>query len=195
MISVDLKSKSFGSAQILGEIKLSVAAGECVALLGPSGIGKTTLLRIVSGLDSDFDGHLTKPNRIAMVFQEPTLLNWRSVLQNLTLVTGISPDAAMLALTEVGLAGKEDLYPLQLSLGQRRRLSLARAFVTDPDFLVLDEPFASLDPEKLDEMISLTKSLLAKRDIAALLVTHSKEEAKALGTRTLHLNGSPATLS
>jgi len=195
MISVDLKSKSFGSAQVLGKIKLSIAAGECVALLGPSGIGKTTLLRIVSGLDSDFVGHLTKPIRIAMVFQEPTLLNWRSVLQNLTLVTGISSDAAMLALTEVGLEGKEDLYPLQLSLGQRRRLSLARAFVTDPDFLVLDEPFASLDPEKLDEMISLTKSLLAKRDIAALLVTHSREEAKALGTRTLHLNGSPAILS
>ncbi|EFO33680.1 aliphatic sulfonates import ATP-binding protein SsuB [Roseibium sp. TrichSKD4] len=195
MISVDLKSKSFGSVQILGEIKLSVSAGECVALLGPSGIGKTTLLRIMSGLDSDFAGHLTKPNRIAMVFQEPTLLNWRTVLQNLTLVTGISTDKARNALSEVGLAGKEALYPLQLSLGQRRRLSLARAFVTDPDFLIMDEPFVSLDAERIEEMMELTQKLLNKRKIASLFVTHSQEEASMLATRIQHLRGSPATLA
>lgn len=195
MISVEVTRKSFGRAQILGEISFSISPGECVALLGPSGVGKTTLLRIISGLDDTFEGAVTRPERLAMVFQEPTLLNWRSALDNLTLVTGIDEVGALNTMAEVGLDGKSQHYPLQLSLGQRRRLALARAFVSNPDFLIMDEPFASLDPERIGEMMELTQSLLNKRKIATLFVTHSEEEANTLATRVLRLGGSPATLA
>lgn len=194
MISVEVTRKFFGRAQILGEISFSISPGECVALLGPSGVGKTTLLRIISGLDDTFEGVVTRPERVAMVFQEPTLLNWRSALDNLTLVTGIDEAGALKAMAEVGLDGKSQHYPLQLSLGQRRRLALARAFVTNPDFLIMDEPFASLDPERIGEMMELTQSLLNKRKIATLFVTHSEEEANTLATRVLRLGGAPAGL-
>ena len=91
---LDLRSKSFGTRPVLGALVLDVAAGERVALLGPSGIGKTTLARIVAGLDRDFEGVLEVPERLAMVFQEPTLLPWRTALLNVTLPTGADRETA-----------------------------------------------------------------------------------------------------
>ncbi len=194
MIGIDIAHKSFGPDEILRDIRFSIDPRESVALLGPSGIGKTTLLRIVAGLDDDFQGRIERPDRLAMVFQEPTLLNWRTVRQNLTLVTGIGDDTAEEALGEVGLSGKGDLYPEQLSLGQRRRLSLARAFAVRPELLIMDEPFASLDPERMRAMIALTKALIEAHEVPTLFVTHSEEEASLLADRVLRLDGRPATL-
>jgi len=195
MIRVDIRSKSFGDTQVLGRVAFEIAPGETVAVLGPSGIGKSTLLRIVAGLDDAFEGHVERPDRLAIVFQEPTLLPWRSALQNLTLLhPGLSHEAAAGMLAKVGIADKAGLYPGQLSLGQQRRLALARAFAGRPELLIMDEPFVSLDPGTAETMLALTGRLIAECRPATLFVTHHREEAVRLGSRIVALDGTPATI-
>lgn len=196
MISVDIRAKAFGDTPILENVAFDVAAGETVAILGPSGIGKTTLLRIVAGIDGDFEGAVARPERSAIVFQEPTLLLWRSARQNLTLVhSGLSAREAEAALDRVGLGARGDAFPGQLSLGQQRRLALARAFAAPPDMLILDEPFVSLDADNARDMMDLTRRLIADTRPATLFVTHSEAEAESLADRVLRLAGSPATIA
>ena len=194
MIDIRITDKSFAQTPILRDVAFQVAQGECVAILGPSGIGKSTLLRIVAGLDKDFTGTVTRPDRLAMVFQEPNLLRWRTVRDNLCIPTSIDANAAEAALSAVGLSGKGGQYPGQLSLGQQRRLALARAFAADPALLILDEPFASLDPDRAGEMLSLTTDLMTRIEPATIFVTHSEEEAARLSTRILRLDGNPASI-
>ncbi|PUB19422.1 ABC transporter ATP-binding protein [Yoonia sediminilitoris] len=195
MITVDVLAKQFGNTQVLNSIRFEVRAGETVALLGPSGIGKTTLLRLIAGLDTKFEGHITRPDKMAMVFQEPTLMLWRSAIENIRLVhPDLTNDAALEALNEVGLAEKANLFPGQLSLGQQRRLSLARGFAGRPDLLIMDEPFVSLDAKAADEMLALTERLIAQTKPATIFVTHAIAEAERLATRVLTLHGAPATL-
>lgn len=195
MIEVDVARKTFDGTEVLRDIRFAVAAGETVALQGPSGIGKTTLLRLIAGIDRDFDGRVVTPEPMAMVFQEPTLLPWRSVLENITLVhPDLGSDAARAALDRVGIGAKADLFPGQMSLGQQRRLALARAFAAQPQALILDEPFVSLDPELAHEMLELARSLIQDAKPATLFVTHSREEAESLSDRVLTLGGQPATL-
>lgn len=192
MIHIDIRQKRFGHDTVLGPISFEIAAGETVALTGPSGIGKTTLLRLVAGIDPDFDGRITRPDRVAIVFQEPTLLPWRSAFDNLILIhPGLSRADAGAALTDVGLDGKGDLFPGQLSLGQQRRLSLARAFAGQPEFLIMDEPFVSLDADTAETMLTLTETLIAQHEPATLFVTHSKPEAQRLSDRILSLVSGP----
>ncbi|GAA0296038.1 ATP-binding cassette domain-containing protein [Rhodovulum strictum] len=196
MIRVDIRAKSFGGTAVLGRVAFEVAQGETVAILGPSGIGKTTLLRIVAGLDERFEGNVERPGRIAMVFQEPTLLPWRSVLKNLTLVhPGLTRRAARDMLARVGIGDKAHAFPGQLSLGQQRRLALARAFAGHPELLIMDEPFVSLDPATAEAMLALTERLIAEERPATLFVTHSRAEAERLATRILDLVGRPAILT
>lgn len=195
MIEVEVKSKRFGETEILRDIRFVVNAGETVALQGPSGIGKTTLLRLIAGVDAVFDGQINRPDGLAMVFQEPTLLPWRSALQNITLVhPTLGNELAQAALDRVGIGGKADLFPGQLSLGQQRRLALARAFAARPQALILDEPFVSLDPELAAEMLELARALIEEVRPATIFVTHSREEAASLSDRVLRLAGQPATL-
>ncbi len=191
---LELTARRFGATEVLGPLSLAVARGERVALLGPSGIGKTTLLRILLGLDRDFEGVLEAPETRAPVFQEPMLLPWRSAVQNLTIAAGISRAEAEGWLARTGLDGLGDRYPRQLSLGQQRRLGLARAFATRPDILMMDEPFASLDAETAARMIALTAEMLAETGAGLVLVTHDPAEAAALGARPLRLAGRPAGL-
>lgn len=193
-MQIDIKGKRFGGKPVLGAIRLSLGPGERLAILGPSGIGKTTFLRIVAGLDTDFDGAVTGGDRAAMVFQEPTLLPWRTAMDNIILMTGATPDLARGLMADVGLAGSEALYPRQLSLGQQRRLSLARAFALRPETLLMDEPFVSLDAETAGRMLALTERLLDRAGAAMIFVTHEPAEAAALKARVLVLEGSPATL-
>lgn len=194
MIDIDIRGKSFGDTPVLSTIRIRLSKGETVALLGPSGVGKTTLLRIVAGLDADYQGAVERPGAMAMVFQEPTLLPWRTALQNIVLVADVSGDAARAALDTVGIGDKANLFPGQLSLGQRRRLALARAFALQPRFLIMDEPFASLDQKRIDDMVDLTRSLIAATDVTTLMVTHSEQEASRLADRVLRIDGAPACL-
>ena len=179
---------------VLGPVALELRAGETLALTGPSGVGKTTLLRVLAGLEGGYSGTVDRPARLAMVFQEPTLLPWRSLTQNLTLMLGITAEQAEAALAEVGLGGRGKDVPGQLSLGQQRRLALARAFAAQPDLLLMDEPFVSLDARLADEMMTLFEKLRGARSVATLVVTHDMGEARRLGQRILRLSGSPATL-
>lgn len=189
-LEVAIRRKAFGPRTVLSNLVFDVDAGETLAVVGPSGAGKSTLLRIVAGIDPDFDGTVVRPERVAIVPQEPTLLPWRTALRNLTVVTGVDDAAALAALAAVGLQGMGGLFPGQLSLGQQRRLSLTRAFVTRPELLLLDEPFVSLDGPLVAEMLALTERLIAQTRPATLFVTHSAAEAERLATRILRIRAS-----
>lgn len=189
---LDLIRRAFGPVEVLGNLTLTVTRGDRLALLGPSGIGKSTLLRILLGLDTGWDGTLDAPEKTAPVFQEPLLLPWRTARANLTIVARISPGEAERWLARVGLDGLGARYPRQLSLGQQRRLALARAFAAEPDILMMDEPFASLDGVTAARMVALTDAMLTETGAGLVLVTHDAREADALCARPVTLGGTPA---
>lgn len=193
VVSLGLSGFSYGDTPVLGPVDLTIRRGETVALIGPSGIGKSTLLRVLAGIYPP-QGRCTVTGRTAFVFQEPTLLRWRTAQRNIEIASKVSPAAATAALAEVGLAAYGTRFPDQLSLGQQRRLALARAFAVDPDLMLLDEPFVSLDPAAADEMMTLFATLRARRDMATVLVTHAESEAHRLATRIVTLAGSPAQI-
>lgn len=191
---LELTRRAFGETEVLGPMLLEIRRGERLALLGPSGIGKSTLLRILLGIDRDFEGRLTGTETTAPVFQEPQLLPWRNARANLTIATRISPAEAEAWLERVGLAGLGDRYPRQLSLGQQRRLALARAFAARPDILMMDEPFASLDADTSGRMLALTEGMLTETGAGLVLVTHDPAEAERLKARPVRLEGRPARI-
>ena len=191
---LELISKGYAGREVLGALVLKVTRGQRLAVLGPSGIGKSTLLRILAGLDTGFHGTVSGEERRAVVFQEPVLLPWRDALANIVIATGCAPELARDWLAQVGLAGHEAKFPRQMSLGQQRRLALARAFAAAPDILLMDEPFASLDGETAARMVALTDALLTRTGAGLLLVTHAPDEARALNAQAWHLSGQPARL-
>ncbi|MFK7876184.1 MAG: ABC transporter ATP-binding protein [Paracoccaceae bacterium] len=194
VLDLRVSGLQIGSTAVLGDIELSVERSETLALVGPSGVGKTSLLRIIAGLEPRYQGRCDVSGQAAMVFQEPTLLPWRSVADNICLTTGVSRSEAETALAEVGLATRGNDYPNTLSLGQQRRLSLARAFACKPDLLLMDEPFVSLDPELVEEMMALFMTLRRAHNVTTILVTHVAEEAKRLASRIVTLGGTPAVI-
>jgi len=199
-LELDIRQKAYrgasgGRLHVLGEMKFTLANGEVVALVGPSGCGKTTLLRIIVGLDREFDGSVALParGRLGMVFQEPRLLPWRTVEQNIRLAAPRVSEAALMALlATLGLAEHRRHYPGELSLGLARRVALARAFAIEPDLLVLDEPFVSLDAALAEKLRAGLIELVSRRPTTTLLVTHNIDEAIGLADRVFLLSRSPA---
>ncbi|MBW7961310.1 ABC transporter ATP-binding protein [Bradyrhizobium sp. BR 10261] len=201
-LEVDITGKTYRSAaggphEVLSPIKFAIQSGEVGVLVGPSGCGKSTMLRIILGLDRDFDGHVARPPeaRIGMVFQEPRLLPWRSVEQNVRLAAPGVTDGKLSELFRIlELEAHRSHFPGELSLGLARRVALARAFAVEPDLLVLDEPLASLDDALAGRLRDEIATLVASRPVMTLLVTHSLEDAIRLGDRLFFLSPRPARI-
>ena len=173
------------------DLSLDLAPESMTVLMGPSGCGKTTLLRIVAQLDDQFSGEIEMPSqaRLGFMFQEPRLLPWRTVRENIDLVAApgfTEQDLERLA-ERVGIADMLSRYPLELSLGLARRVALARAFSTEPDLLLLDEPFVSLDEKTADRLRRLLLDVWSARPTTALLVTHNAREAILLADQLVLL--------
>lgn len=176
-------------------ITLAIARGEFVCLIGPSGCGKTTTLRILAGLDRAFEGEVTPDPAtlsIGVAFQEPRLLPWRTVEENIRLVLPKARRAMDLAplIARFGLSAHAARYPGELSLGLARRVSLARAMALEPDLLVLDEPFVSLDAQAAADLRRYV-ALTADGGTSVLMVTHNVREALELADRVVLLAPRP----
>jgi sulfonate transport system ATP-binding protein len=187
-------SRSFDGRPVLGDVNLSIASDEFVALLGRSGTGKSTLLRILGGLDGAYHGEVLVPERRAVVFQESRLIPWQRVLANVVL--GLQPGPSgrsglsrrgREALGEVGLTDHADGWPGTLSGGEAQRVALARALVREPQLMLLDEPFGALDALTRIKMHVLLQDLCLRHRPAVLLVTHDVDEAILLADRAVVL--------
>jgi NitT/TauT family transport system ATP-binding protein len=206
MLTLDGVGRCFpNGTQALLDVSLRIEAGEAVALLGPSGCGKSTLLRLIAGLDHPdtgalrWDGAPPGPGEIGYVFQDATLLPWATAAQNVALPLRLrqrrDPAAVQDALTRVGLAGFAESRPSQLSGGMRMRVSLARALVTRPRLLLLDEPFAALDEFTRHRLQDDLRTLRAEQGITTVLVTHSTYEAAWLARRIVVLSPRPGRVA
>jgi ABC-type nitrate/sulfonate/bicarbonate transport system ATPase subunit len=155
------------------------------------------MIKILAGLDPDFQGRISRPPgaRIGIVFQEPRLLPWRSVEENVRLVAPLADDAKLAELFEIlELNAHRNHFPGELSLGLARRVALARAFAVEPDFLILDEPLASLDDALAARLRDQIAMLVDGRPVTTLLVTHDVDDAVRLGDRLFLLSSRPARL-
>jgi NitT/TauT family transport system ATP-binding protein len=194
------RSERGGEVPALAGIDLEVAPGDFVALLGPSGCGKSTLLRLVAGLDQPEQGSVRKnAERVGMVFQDAHLLPWRDVSGNVELPLELLGRAAAerrgvveRAIARVGLGDAARRYPAELSGGMKMRASLARALVTEPRLLLLDEPFAALDELTRMALDDELRRLWREAGLTVLFVTHSIAEALYLAERVLVLSRRPA---
>lgn len=202
-ITVEIDEKRYpaqgghGAVTAIRGLRARIEPNEFCVLFGPSGCGKSTLLNIVAGIDRSFSGNVgfdgNGAPRVGYVFQSPRLLPWRTVRENIELVLprGIDPDIVNGILSEVGLAEFAAFYPQRLSGGMARRAALARAFAIEPDLLLLDEPFISLDTAAAAHLRALLLRLRSRRPATVLFVTHDAGEAVELADRILLLSAPP----
>jgi ABC-type nitrate/sulfonate/bicarbonate transport system ATPase subunit len=201
-LEVDIARKAFTNAagerhEVLADFNFALGAGEIGVFVGPSGCGKSTMLKIVAGLDHDYQGSVARPAdaRTGMVFQEPRLLPWRSVEENVRLVAPQADEAKLSALFAVlELNAHRSHYPGELSLGLARRVALARALAIEPDFLILDEPLASLDDALAARLHDQIAALVDGQSVTTLLVTHDVDDAVRLGDHLFVLSPRPARI-
>ena len=186
--------RRFNDREVLRDVNLPIEGDEFVALLGRSGTGKSTLLRILGGLDTEYEGDVLVPERRAVVFQEARLIPWQRVLANVLLGLRPGEDGAgalkakgLDALGEVELAEHARDWPLTLSGGEAQRVALARALVREPQLMLLDEPFGALDALTRIKMHALLQRLCERHRPAVLLVTHDVDEALLLADRAVVL--------
>lgn len=199
-------SRSFDGVTAVQNINLKVNKGEIVGLLGTSGCGKSTLLRTISGLDNGYEGVIqinektstTVNQETGFIFQEPRLLPWLNVLENV--MFGLEgklsekQEKAKEILYSVGLEGKENLYPKELSGGMAQRVAIARSLVTSPEILLLDEPFSALDAFTKMQLQDFLLNVWKKYHTTMILVTHDIDEALYLCDRVVILRGQPGEI-
>lgn len=198
MLSVEQVSRTFNHKQAgLIDVSFSVEEGEIIGILGTSGCGKSTLLRVLSGLDKEYTGKFSlEKEDVGMMFQEPRLMPWLTVEQNVAF--GLKGDQKAIVhelLDTVGLSGFEKHYPKDLSGGMSQRTAIARALVTEPEVLLLDEPFSAVDAFTKMQLQELLLSIWKKKNTTMLLVTHDIDEALYLCDRILILKGQPGILA
>ncbi len=189
-----------GSRTILAGVSLSVARGELVAVMGPSGSGKTTVLRAIAGLEPILRGRIDVRGRIGMVFQFHHLFEHMTAIQNICLAPvhaqGMSRDRAAARARELldafGVSHRANAFPRELSGGEAQRVAIARALAVDPPVLLMDEPTASLDPARRNELGDLLQSV-TRRNAGLLMATHDEEFARTYATRVLRLDNGRVT--
>jgi NitT/TauT family transport system ATP-binding protein len=201
--------KRFGDVRALAPLDLDIAGGEFIGIVGPSGCGKSTLLRLVAGLlpasggTIEIDGQaVVEPvTQLGIVFQQPVLLDWRSALGNVLFqieMRGQRPgpwrERALALLDQVGLRDFAGTYPHALSGGMRQRVAIARALVHEPDLLLMDEPFGSLDALTREQMRLDLEALWMRRRMTVLFVTHSVDEAVLLADRVVVMSPRPGRI-
>lgn len=185
----------------VGAATFDVHEGEVVAIVGPSGCGKSTLLRMIAGLLPPSTGEIVVDGRLGYVFQQDTVLPWRTVAQNVALgleYQGVAPvDArgrACDAIASAGLAGFEDAWPSTLSVGMRQRVALLRSLVVEPEVLLMDEPFGALDAHTKLQLHAQLLALWTARHQTVLLVTHDLAEAVTLADRVVVMTRRPGAV-
>ncbi len=208
-IRVSDLSRSFASLLVLDRLNFSIFEGEFLCVVGPTGCGKTTFCNVVSRLLPETSGSITmngekvdpRKHNISFVFQEPSCLPWRTVWEDVSIgleIKGISPEErdgkvrAVIGL--VGLSGFENFYPHQISAGMKQRVAIARAFVTEPDLLLMDEPFGQLDTNTRFEIENNLIEVWEKTKRTIIFVTHNLEEAVYLAERILVMTQKPTRI-
>jgi ABC-type nitrate/sulfonate/bicarbonate transport system ATPase subunit len=192
-LALHVHAKAFAAKTVFRDFALSIAEGEVCAVVGAAGVGKSTLLAIAAGLDTDFSGQVSaRLLPVGMVFQTPRLLPWRTARENLALVLSGREERATAWLASVGLEGQEDVYAAQLSSDAAKRVAVARALAVEPRLLLLDEPLAGLDPDNALRMRDLLADYLRAARPTTLLVTRDIGDATAFADRVVSLSGSPA---
>lgn len=207
MLKAEELGKNYGDEAVLRDVSFSLGEEETLAIVGPSGCGKTTLLYLLSGLVEPDRGRalvngvpIAGPTSdISIILQDYGLLPWRTVLDNVALglkVLGMGraerTERARKQLAELGIHGRDDDYPANLSGGEQQRVAIARAFVTRPRLMLLDEPFSSLDALTRERLQFALLDVWKRRKVPFVLVTHSLEEAVVLGKRIMVMSGRPA---
>ncbi len=195
----DIDRKAFGGVDLFANLKFEVPPGQVVALIGPSGVGKSTLLRMIAGIDRDYQGRILVDGATpsdakvpGFVFQDPRLLPWETALGNLLAVKpGLPVATGRKLLADVGLDGAEGLRPAELSGGMQRRVALARALAASSSLLLLDEPFVSIDRKLATELQALVAGVVDRLGPTVLLVTHDPYDAATLADRVITLRGRP----
>ncbi|HLU21454.1 MAG TPA: ABC transporter ATP-binding protein [Bacillaceae bacterium] len=198
MLAVQNITRTFNKGKVgFKNLTFSIQKGEIIGVLGTSGCGKSTLLRVLSGLDQQFEGQYSLGDKsVGMMFQEPRLMPWLSVINNITF--GAETEKQKLLANElielVGLNGFERNFPKDLSGGMAQRTAIARSLITEPDVLLLDEPFSALDAFTKMQLQDLLLSIWEERKTTMVLVTHDIDEALYLCDRIIILRGQPGEI-
>ena len=209
IININIKKKSFPlkiqnktkENIIFKNFNIDINHGQFISIFGPSGCGKTTLLNIISGLDKNFDGFINIKKddffkkKISYMFQSPRLFPWLTAIENIKIPIKKKKNCEKIAndlLKKVGLEKFKNEYPNRLSGGMQRRISLARAFISDPNILLLDEPFVSIDKKISNSLRELLIKLWKKNKPTIIFVTHDLDEAIELADRIFFLSNLPS---
>tara|TARA_A100001234_G_scaffold172100_1_gene153463 strand:- start:4180 stop:4845 length:666 start_codon:yes stop_codon:yes gene_type:complete len=195
LVKVNIDSKAFGNELIFSKLQMSLKEGEIISIFGPSGCGKTTLLRMIAGLESAIDNEIQLPKNddfsIGFIFQKPILYPHLNVGKNILLGSKqkLSRDEKSTVLKKslamINLSGYDSRKITTLSGGESQRVALARALLAEPNLILLDEPFSSLDVEARRQLAKDVKEILKQNNVAAIHVSHDIEEAKIISDRIL----------